>query len=44
MFKVAYVSTVDGLKEAKGLLKRIYDENRSTGPMVSPRNSTVVCI
>lgn len=32
MFKVAYVSAVDGLKEARGLLKRIYDENPKHWP------------
>lgn len=32
MFKVAYISTVDGLKEARGLLQRIYDENPSHWP------------
>lgn len=32
MFKVAYISSVDGLKEARGLLKQIYDENPKHWP------------
>lgn len=32
MFKVAYVSTIDGLKEARGIMQRIYDENPKHWP------------
>jgi RimJ/RimL family protein N-acetyltransferase len=32
MYKVAYVSTVDGLKEARAIMKQIYDENPRNWP------------
>jgi RimJ/RimL family protein N-acetyltransferase len=32
MFKTSYVSTIDGLKEARDIMKRIYDENPKHWP------------
>jgi RimJ/RimL family protein N-acetyltransferase len=32
MFKIAYVSSVDGLKEARDIMQRIYDENPKHWP------------